>query len=203
MRTRGREKRTPAGRLHQPDGPVLTDLEVLRRVSTEVCAAALPTIPSVRMFQKHVQAGIFPPPVARGVHDFIAVLQAFADMVQAEAAGDDSIAEAKRRFWNARAQREEQEAATEADQLLVKADVLEVERQAMIVLATQMDAVASRLASEVAGLSDAAVIRRRLLDELRACRASAARIFEARGAATRDVAGDGDDAPATAAADAG
>lgn len=71
--------------------------------------------------------------------------------------------------------------------LITKEEVQEITTSAMVIMATQLDGLGGRLAQQLAGESDPAVIRQVILDETRRIRATAAEELERLG----DCAGDG------------
>jgi hypothetical protein len=90
--------------------------------------------------------------------------------------------------------------AMERERRLIKRDeVEEIMTSAMVIASTQMDGLGGRLAQQLAGESDPAVIRQTILDESRRIRATIAEELERLG----DFAGDGGGDAAAAGEDGG
>lgn len=90
--------------------------------------------------------------------------------------------------------------AMERERRLIRKDeVQEIITSAMVIMATRLDGLGSRLAQQLAGESDPAMIRQTILDETRVIRAAAAQELERLG----DIAGDGEGDAAAAEADGG
>jgi hypothetical protein len=179
-----------------PTKPHITDPELLRAVSRPVALAVLRLSPD--QFDRLTKAGVLRKAPRYGCHDLLGLVEDRLKLAEDENgadAGDITIAEAKRRFWAAKALSEELAAAKTSGELVPIVTVEELERECLATLAVQMDGLAPRLAAELAGLSDAAVVRRRLLTELRRVRAEAARRLACRegyAAAAEDDGGDAD-----------
>jgi phage terminase Nu1 subunit (DNA packaging protein) len=188
-----------AQKLTGPASPGITDLEALRAVSRQVALGVLRL--SEDQFDRLVKSGVLRKPVRHGVHDLVGLVEDRLRLAEDENGGDGgdvSTAEAKRRFWAAKALSQELEAVEAGGHVVPIAEVEALEREVLASLAVTLDGIAPRLATELAGLSDAAVIRRRLLSEIRAARTAAAHALANRGgtyAAPRD---DGDDADGAA-----
>lgn len=176
-------------KLRQTQGapPKVADPEWL----TEVCKPAV-----VRMlrlsedqFDRLVKVGILRKPTRRNVYDLYGMVEDRLKLAEDENGGDGAditLAEAKRRFWAAKAVSEEAAAEAALDRLVTLEDVLQLEREVWASLVTRTDAIASRRAAKYAGMSNAADIRLDLLRELRAARGEAARLLQDRARARTD-----------------
>lgn len=167
---------------------------MLRAVSRSVALAALRI--SADQFDRLTKAGVLRRPPSHGVHDLLGLLEDRLKLAEDENgpdSGDMSAAEAKRRFWAAKAVTQELEAAELAGQNVPIEDVENLEREVFAALAVRLDGLAPRLATEFAGISDAAIIRRRLLSEIRAARTAAAQALADRGRPPEDSGDDRED----------
>ena len=175
--------------------PLLVDLDLLRSVSRQVAYGALRL--SEDQFDRLIKAKVLRRAESKGVYDLIGLIEDRLKLAEDEngpdAAGDMSAAEAKRRFWAAKALTQELEAAELAGTLVPLAEVEALERETLATLAVSLDGLAPRLATELAGISDAAVIRRRLLAEIRDARTAAARALADRGGCATAAGDNGDD----------
>src|SRR3972149_5039683 len=134
-------------------------------VPVSVLAACFNT--TARSIQREAKAGLLPKPTARGLYDLVACVRRRLELAieQGDDRGHQTLAEAKKLFWTARARKESIE-ATELERDLVRtADVRTVFAEAMTTIARGLEALPGRLAADVAGISDPAIIRRRLLEE--------------------------------------
>jgi len=167
----------------RPPQAVLTDLDTLRSVSPAVAASALRLPPS--SFRRLVRAGILPKPSHHGRHDLLDLFGAWVDHVGADHARDPDIAAAKRRYWQAHADCEEIARDREAGELIPAAMAHRIIVDALSLVRVQTDAIAGRLAMEVAATNDPAIVRRTLLDEHRRIHEQAseqlARLYDAAG----------------------
>ena len=178
---RNSRRSSPQPTAPRRNGRLTPDLE---HVPGSVCARVLGL--SERQFWRLRADGVLPEPVADGGFDLAGVVQAFVVYRVAAADGpadDETIAAARRRFWSARAGREELAEARERRELVPLEDAKAVTTEAFRVYAGELDAMASRLASELAGIDDAATIRRLILAEERAARASGCKRLEGLGGA--------------------
>ncbi len=196
----GEEAKPKAGkRRHKgvqtgPQKPLVTDVDTLRAVSRTVALAVLRL--SEQQFERLTKAGVLRKPPRHGVHDLVGLMEDRLRLAEDENGpdtGDVSAAEAKRRFWAAKALSQELEAAESAGELVPIAEVQALEREVFAALAVRLDGIAPRLATELAGVSDAAVIRRRLLSEIRAARTAAADALANRASAPDAAEDDGPD----------
>lgn len=94
--------------------------------------------------------------------------------VAREAGDPETRKDADRRLAAARADRAEVEAARARAEVIPMADAQFVMNEAMAVIASQLDGLGGRLASELAAISEPAAIRQKLLAETRRIRAAAA-----------------------------
>lgn len=133
------------------------------------------------------------PQSSKGKYDLVAAVQAYVHYV-ARGKVHTQVVDARTRLTEAQARNAEIEAERRAGQLLDREDVQTVLNEAMTIIATGMDGLGGRLANELAGDSDPASIRQKLLSETRRIRASAADKFARLGAI-----GDGGRHPAPAA----
>src|SRR5437016_2791974 len=85
-------------------------------VTLAVLAACFGT--TARSIQREVKEGVLPKPVRRGLYDLVACVRRRLELVEQEGETDESTAEAKRRFWNARAEREELSVDRERNELV-------------------------------------------------------------------------------------
>jgi len=151
--------------VQQPARAVIVDLDALRAVPPRVAAGVL-RLPS-STFRRYVCTGILPKPSRHGVHDLVDLIGAWIDYVAADRSKDPDIAQAKLRYWRARASREELELEARAGELIPVAVAHQIIVDALSIVRTQTDAIAGRLAMEVAAMTDPAIVRRTLLDEHR------------------------------------
>lgn len=112
------------------------------------------------------QAGKGKYPLAESLQAYIAY--AAHGKVQSE------VIDSKSRLLSAQARNAEIEADRKAGKLLDLDDVQTVLNETMTIIASQMDGLGGRLANELAGESDPAIIRQKLLSETRRIRATAA-----------------------------
>lgn len=98
------------------------------------------------------------------------------------------VLDSKQRLLTAQARKAEMDADRTAGRLLDVDDVQTVLNETMAIIATQMDGLGGRLAGDLAGESDPAVIRQRLLAETRRIRATAADKLARLGAIGTDTA---------------
>jgi hypothetical protein len=145
-------------------------------VTREIAARAIGI--SARRFHELVQGKILPAPLRHGRHDLVAVVHAWIKYTLADKEADCSTVEAKRRFWNARALREELQAEEAADRLIPLIDVMDAWQACFAAVANQVAAVPGRVAAEFSGITDAALIRARLLEEIRVAQSHAANIIQ-------------------------
>lgn len=99
-----------------------------------------------------------------------------ADAVQAYLKWRDGgrVLEGRRRLEDVKARREELLFDQLSGRLISIEDAQVVVNEAMVIIATQMDALPGRMASDLAGESDPAAVRQKLLTEQRRIRAAAA-----------------------------
>ncbi len=148
-------------------------------VTREIAATAIGLSP--RRFHELVKAKILPAPLQHGKYDLPSVVRAWTEYVAADKEGDATIAAAKRRFWNARADIEELEVDEKAGGLIPYGYAETVVMEAIATLRAECDGNAGRLAADLAAQTDAAAVRRRLLDEYRAaCARAAVKVSELR-----------------------
>jgi hypothetical protein len=159
-----KKSRTKRG-VPRPARAVLADLNTLRAVTAGVAAGAL-RLPS-SSFRRYVRAGILPKSLRHGVHDLLDLLGVWIDYIATDRTKDPDIGEAKRRFWVARADREEIERDAALGQLIPVSLAHQIIVDALTLVRVQTDAIAGRLAMEVAAMTDPAIVRRTLLDEHR------------------------------------
>lgn len=138
---------------------------------------------NARTVQKLVAKHVLPTPERPGWYHLPRCVAAYCPYVQeihGSAADDgEDIRSAKLRYWTARADLEELEAEAKAGTLIPYAHAELILTEAIAALRVECDANAGRLAPGLAVESNAAVIRRRLLDEYRgACARAAAKVAE-------------------------
>lgn len=147
---------------------------------------------SERQLTRLANDGVIPQST-KGKYDLAVAVQAYVHYV-ARGKVHSQVVDARTRLTEAQARTAEIEAERRANQLLDREDVQTVLNETMTIIATGMDSIGGRLASELAGDSDPASIRQKLLSETRRIRASAADKL-ARLGAIGD--GGGDTAPTT------
>ncbi|MEJ1365636.1 MAG: terminase small subunit [Candidatus Sedimenticola sp. (ex Thyasira tokunagai)] len=104
------------------------------------------------------------------------------------------------RLLSARADKAETEAARSREEVVPVEDIQDVLNEVAVIYASQLDAVASRNANELAGLADPGEVRHLLFGEVRKIRQATAEKLQAyAGSLITGVSGSGD---GTAAADA-
>lgn len=104
----------------------------------------------------------------RGQYDLASCVQAYIKYVKAE----DS--NSRTRLYRAQAEKHELDVAEKKSELASVSDLLTALMEIFSIVSTQLDGMSGRLASELAGISDARLIRQRLLDESRRIRTAAA-----------------------------
>lgn len=153
---------------------VVVDLAGLL-VSKDALLQILPSIAGGRELQLRIQMRELPGPVRGGGYDLIEAVDAwFRFKVLSAAEAERGDLSSKDRYWAARAQKEEIEAEAAAGRYVPLVDMLEAWQSCFSMVANRVDAVAGRVAAELAGVADAAIIRKRLMEELRGARAEAA-----------------------------
>jgi hypothetical protein len=155
-------------------GGVVVDLAGLL-VGRDALLQILPDIDSGRQLQTLIQMRELPGPVKGGGYDLIAAVKQWFQYKLLQK--DDSAREeqsSKERYWAARALKEEIEAEAVAGRYVPLLDMLQAWQDCFAAVANRIDAVPGRVAAELAGVADASIVRKRLLEELRAARAEAA-----------------------------
>jgi hypothetical protein len=103
---------------------------------------------------------------------FIAYLNAGAERSSSVASSRQALIEAQRKALELKTRRSERE-------LLPAADVAQSIEAIMVAVGSQLDGLGGRVCSELAAITDAAVIRARLFDECRRIRNTAAAALDA------------------------
>lgn len=137
-------------------------------------------------------------PAAKGRYDLAKSVQAYLEYVARGKTRAGNV-DAKNRLMLAKAQMAELVAAERQGKLLNAEQVQQVINEAMVVVGTQMDGIGGRLAGELAGITDPAIIRQKLLNECRRIRSAAADKLAALGA----IKPSGGDTAAATGPDAG
>lgn len=112
---------------------------------------------------------------------------------------DSSLDSETRRLRAAQADLAELDLSERRGELAPVEDYLIASQEAMVIVASQMDGLPGRVASQLAGITDAAEIRQLLLDETRRIRAAAAARLES----WADMVASGESIEAAATEDAG
>lgn len=150
--------------------PSSTGLPLIK-VTSEVLADALGF--TARRVQQLAIEGIIVK-VGHGLYDLLASIKNMRELEDT----NQSDREIKKRYLCAKAEAQELETAQLKRDLVLMSDVERVFREAMIIYSGECDSMAARLAAEVAGMSDAALIRQRILAEERGARESAGKRVE-------------------------
>lgn len=126
---------------------------------------------STRHGSRLVKAGVFKP-VSRGRYDLAASVRAYIQY-QADGAETGDIATERKRLVRAQANHEELKVSQLTGRLTPIEEVRAAFSEAMVIVATQLDGLAGRMAGDLAGITNPAEIRKRLLDETRRIRSAA------------------------------
>jgi len=159
---------------------------VTRLVLSQILGVAEKTV--TRLYQQ----GVLPQSV-KGKYDLAKSVQAFI-AYRSHGAVHEELRDGRKRWEDAKARREELLLRKLANELLPAEEAQVVVNEAMQIIASRMDGLPGRLASQLAGMSDPALIRKLLLDELRQIRATAADRLAVLGAV--EVGGADPEAPA-------
>ncbi len=159
--------------MSRPKDPVID----VSRVSSDLVADVLNM--SRPVFIRHVRNGILPPSEENtSKYDLRRCVWAYLKYLE-YGRGTSKIFDAKRSLLEEKFKQAKME-NDEAEGRLVDIDAVEnTWVQAMIAIATQLDALPGRLSSELAGVSDQAVIRQRLKHEIALVRRSAQGVLQA------------------------
>lgn len=125
---------------------------------------------NVRTMQTMVQHGHLPKPVRFGRYDGPLVIEAHRTFRDSGNESDKEIAQSKRRHWKAKADLIELELAQAAGEVVPIAAAKARLEDVLARTARRLDAVPSRVAAQVAGMTNVAEIRRVVLEEIRAAR---------------------------------
>lgn len=141
---------------------------------------------SRRQFDRLHKSGVLP---AHGPRQFDlgAVVRAYVAYVEQGREGAQTIAAAKLATERERARKLGLENEARGGRLVCVEQVAEVLTDLAATLAGQLDALPGRVAAELAGLTDAGVIRSRLLDETRGIRTAMADATQRLAAAARSA----------------
>lgn len=140
-----------------------------------------------RRIQQLAADGIIPRAV-KGSYELIGSVQGYIRFLrnavekQGSGTSNEALKEKRSEYLDIRSKSELLDYQKKAGQLLDLEDVQTVLNEAMTIIATGMDGLGGRLANELAGDSDPASIRQKLLNETRRIRASAADKFARLGA---------------------
>lgn len=148
---------------------------------------------SEAQFQRLKKAGVFSANPGHA-YDLKSVIKAWAQY-HADGHSPGNTAEEKRKLTIAQRQRIELDMRQRRGELVPLADAQAAFTQAMVLVAGQLDALPGRVAGELAGLSDPALVRASLFDETRRIRDAAAHVLE--DFATDSAGGGGDGTTAT------
>jgi hypothetical protein len=110
---------------------------------------------------------------AKGAYDLPASIQGWANYHR-DGQTADTITEERKKLIVAQRRQIEQRTRVEAGEQVLLDDARQAFDAALVMVATQMDALPGRLAGELAGMSDPAEIRSILMHEVRRVRDSAA-----------------------------
>jgi hypothetical protein len=148
--------------------PARNDPDV-KKVSSLFCANVLGI--SRTLFLKHVRLGNLPPGI-KEKYDLNVVVQTWVkfNMNARTAAG---VFDAKKSLLEQKYREAKMENDVRERKLVELDDVDDAFTEAMTIVAMRMDGMSGRLANELAGISDPAVIRQRLRNELISIRAAA------------------------------
>ena len=113
------------------------------------------------------------PQSTKGRYDLAQAVQAYVHYCSHGKAHNENL-KSKQRWEEAKAKKVELETAQLERKLVTIEDAQIAINEAMVIIATQLDGIGGRLASEIAGMTDPAEIRQRLLNETRRIRAAAA-----------------------------
>lgn len=152
-----------------------------RRMSAAAGAVLLGI--SERHFLRLVAAGVLPKGEGKRGFDGPAIINAWVEYQAADKEGSADVAASKATFWAARARRETLEADRLEGEIVRVDDVRALFSEVMIVIGAGLDSLPGRLAGELAGIADPAMIRKRILVEVRRVRADAAAKLESFGGA--------------------
>jgi phage terminase Nu1 subunit (DNA packaging protein) len=146
----------------KPTGPQRQRIEV----GSQVLADALGL--TTRRIQQLAAEGV----IVKLEHDRYDLVASIKNMRELEE-DNASDRETKKRYLTAKADAQELETSRLKLELVKMADVQRVFREAMTIYSGECDSMASRLAAELAGMTDPAIIRQKILAEERAARESA------------------------------
>ena len=148
---------------------------------------------SKRQFHRLVNAGVLPR-AGKGKFDLYVIGPAFAQYLRDGREGSGDLVQEKLRLTVAQRREIELKTRIRSRELVEREDAERVYSATMVLIGSQLEGIGGRMAGELAAISDAAVIRKRLLDETRRIRTAAADQLEAwvNGPAGREPA-----APAT------
>lgn len=116
------------------------------------------------------------PKAERGKYELAGCVKGYIEYLQRIATdGDKSLvlSKEKARLVNAQADAQELKNAITQGRVAPVSDLLTALMEIFSIVATQLDGISGRLANELAGVSDARIIRQRLLDESRRIRTAA------------------------------
>lgn len=141
----------------------------IRRVSSLFCANVLGI--SRVLFLKHVRLGNLPPGI-KEKYDFPVVVQTWVKF-NMNARTASGVFDAKKSLLEQKYREAKMENDVRERKLVELDEVDDAFTEAMTLIAMRLDGLSGRLANELAGISDPAVIRQRLRNELISIRASA------------------------------
>ncbi len=127
---------------------------------------------SERQFYRLVKAGVFKP-VKKARYDLAQCIQTWGQY-QADGQNAGDMATEKTLLIIAQRKKVELETEEKKKELVSFSQVRQTFMEAMTIVATQLDGLAGRVAGELAGVGDPAVIRNRLFEETRRIRSAAA-----------------------------
>ncbi|MBF0444626.1 MAG: hypothetical protein HQL68_03490 [Magnetococcales bacterium] len=119
-----------------------------------------------------LKAGVFTA-VKLGRYDLAASVQSFVKY-RSEGSETGDIASERKRLVRAQAEHEELKVQQRKGELSPVADVESVFAESIVIISSQLDGLAGRLAGELAGTNSPAEVRQKLLEETRRIRRAAA-----------------------------
>lgn len=125
-----------------------------------------------RRVQQLAKEGVIPKPI-KGEYDLVGSVQGYVTYLQEKVKGAD-IAASRRTFEQERIRKIRMENDEREGRLLQFDDVKNALNEMMVLLRGQLESIPGRVASELAGVSDAGVIRHTLLNEIRRTESTAA-----------------------------
>jgi len=140
------------------------------RASRKACCALLGI--SEQTFQKLKSAGVFAP-IERGTYDLPEVITAWVSY-HVDGGTNSDLTEERRLLTIAQRKQIEQRMEVERRESVRLSEVARTFNEAMVLIASQLDGLAGRVAGEVAGLDDPAAVRDLLFSESRRIRDVAA-----------------------------